>query len=75
VFRGWSGGERECAWRGQVYEALLARGAILAPHPVGCLSTPMTRGDVDTLVEAVGVALRRLTAASGAAPPETIRVG
>lgn len=59
-FRGWSGTERERAWRGAVYAALLARGALVAPHLVGCLSTPMTRSDLDGLVDGVDHALQKL---------------
>lgn len=59
-FRGWLGAERERARRARVYEALLARGIIVAPHLVGCLSTPMTDADVDRLVDDVRVALLSL---------------
>ncbi len=52
-FRAWSGGERERAWRGQIYAELLVRGVIVAPHLVGCLSTPMTPDDVNNLVDDV----------------------
>ncbi|MBA3414570.1 MAG: aminotransferase class III-fold pyridoxal phosphate-dependent enzyme, partial [Chloroflexia bacterium] len=61
-FRGWSGTETERAWRGAVYAALLGRGSVVAPHLVGCLSTPMTHADTDTLVANVRFALRALKA-------------
>jgi glutamate-1-semialdehyde 2,1-aminomutase len=59
-FRTWLGSERERAWRGQIYRSLLAGGAIVAPHLVGCLSTPMTRAELDGLIEGVSDALQRL---------------
>ena len=50
-FRSWLGTDRERAWRARIYEALLARGVVVAPHLVGCLSTPMTRAAIDKLVD------------------------
>jgi glutamate-1-semialdehyde 2,1-aminomutase len=64
-FRGWCGDERARAWRGEVYETLLARGAIVAPHLVGCLSTPMTRADIDTLIDHLRFVLERVKPALG----------
>ncbi len=59
-FRVWLGGEREKTWRAQVYATLLERGYVLAPHLTGCLSTAITRADMDGLIEEMGAALGRL---------------
>lgn len=56
-FRGWLGTNRERDWRARMYEALLARGVVVAPHLVGCLSTAMTRADIDRLVADVSAVL------------------
>ena len=64
-YREWLGTERDRVWRARIYEALLARGAVVAPHLVGCISTAMTRADVDTLVEEVGIVLRSDTDVQG----------
>jgi hypothetical protein len=56
-YRGWFATDRERAWRAQTYEILLARGVVLAPHLVGCLSTPMTHTEIDRLVDDVRNAL------------------
>jgi glutamate-1-semialdehyde 2,1-aminomutase len=59
-FRGWYGTEEERARRSRVYSDLLARGVLVAPHLVGCVSTPMTRDDLDRLIDAVGEAIAPL---------------
>jgi glutamate-1-semialdehyde 2,1-aminomutase len=57
-YREWIGTDRERGQRARIYETLLSRGAIVAPHLVGCLSTAVTRGDIDKLVDDVGAGLR-----------------
>ena len=59
-FRSWQGSEKERIWRSQVYNELLARGAVVAPHLVGCLSTPMVQSDLDGLIDDVSCALQGL---------------
>jgi glutamate-1-semialdehyde 2,1-aminomutase len=59
-FRDWLATDRERAWRARMYEILLARGVVVAPHLVGCLSTPMTHSEVDRLVDEVRNALLHL---------------
>jgi glutamate-1-semialdehyde 2,1-aminomutase len=59
-YRSWLGSERERTWRSRIYSTLLARGSLVAPHLVGCLSTPMRQTDLDTLVDDVGRALEGL---------------
>jgi glutamate-1-semialdehyde 2,1-aminomutase len=56
-FRGWFGTDHERTWRARIYEILLARGVVVAPHLVGCLSTPMTNTEIDLLVDDVRNAL------------------
>jgi glutamate-1-semialdehyde 2,1-aminomutase len=67
-FRGWLRKERELGGRTRIYEALVERGAVVAPHLVGCLSTAITRADIDRLVDDVGAVLRSLSNESDSGP-------
>lgn len=59
-FRQWLGGEREKTWRAEVYTHLLQRGYVVAPHLTGCLSTAITRADMDGLIDETREALGTL---------------
>lgn len=56
-YRAWLGSERDRRLRGEVYSGLLRRGLVVAPHLVGCLSTPMSQADLDALIDGVSQAL------------------
>ena len=60
-YRTWLGSEPDRRLRGEVYSRLLRSGIVVAPHLVGCLSTPpMERADLDALIEGVRHILRQL---------------
>jgi glutamate-1-semialdehyde 2,1-aminomutase len=56
----WMGSEETRARRSRLYSALLHHGMLLAPHLAGCLSTPMTRADIDAFVEVLYQSLAEL---------------
>ncbi|MFW6074682.1 MAG: aspartate aminotransferase family protein [Chloroflexota bacterium] len=59
-YRSWEGSSEQGRRRTALFEALVDRGVVLAPALTGCLSTPMTEDDANTLIDAMSVALRDL---------------
>jgi glutamate-1-semialdehyde 2,1-aminomutase len=60
-YQSWEGSPEDGALRSQVAGALFENGAVLAPSLTGCLSTPMTETDANTLLDAFAAALSQAT--------------
>lgn len=52
-YRAWLGGDDDRRLRSEIYSRLVRRGLVIAPHLVGCVSTPMTAADLEALIDGV----------------------
>ncbi len=57
-YQSWEGSPEEGALRARVAEGVFSRGAVLSPALTGCLSTPMTEDEANTLIDAFSAALK-----------------
>ena len=56
-YQSWEGTPDDGAMRSQVAASVFSNGAVLSPALTGCLSTPMTEDDANTLLDAFSAAL------------------
>ena len=59
-YQSWEGPPEEGALRQQVAEGVFSRGAVISPALTGCLSTPMTEDEANTLIDAFSASLREV---------------
>jgi len=60
-YQSWEGPPEEGVLRQRLADAVFSHGAVLSPALTGCLSTPMTETEANTLIDAFSAALREVT--------------
>ena len=59
-YQSWEGPPEEGVLRQRVADAVFSHGAVMSPALTGCLSTPMTETEANTLIDAFSAALREV---------------